>query len=340
MIRTIFVLSAALVLVSSSTATAAPTMYGSLGNFDAINDTGSTAHGFEIELDGCLPSDIAATFGAPYNRYGDPSITTDGKNTFVRYQSAYDQGTSTWKAGTDSGPFAPTGGHSLFFSQYGGDPNYPNVPGDHFGVALNVNPTNTIYRWLLDGGGGTLVAAGSNLKLPAPILNLVPPANPVNPVAVQVVIQPPPPINGEQWGEAIWAKVFTTEVENPEPVELEDLVLGNAVVPPDSETEIEWHLLQTDPQNPGASELDDERDVANGNESVTRRYEFYAYTGPYDPETHEADDTYNPDHVGAFLGNQNVAANMVIPEPSTFVLSTLGVLGLGLVAVRKRFGGR
>ena len=333
-------LSAALVLASSSATFAAPTMYGSLGNFDAINDTGYTAYGFEIELDGCLPSDIAATFGAPYNRYGDPIITTDGTNTFVRYESSYDQGTQTWKVGTNSGPYSPTDGHSLFYPQWGGTAAYPDVPGDHFGIALNVNPTNTIYRWLLDGGNGTLVAAGSNLKLPAPILNLVPPANPVNPVAVQAVIQAPPPINSEQWGEAIWAKVFTTEIENPDPVELQDLVLGNAAVPPDSETEIEWHLLQTDPQNPGASELNDERDVANGKEAVTRRYEFYAYTGPYDPETNEADDKYDPDHVGAFLGNQNVAVNMVIPEPSTFVLGALGLLGLGLVATRRKSGGK
>ncbi len=33
----------------------ATTLYGSLSNFDVINDTGQTAHGFEIELDG-LPT--------------------------------------------------------------------------------------------------------------------------------------------------------------------------------------------------------------------------------------------------------------------------------------------
>jgi hypothetical protein len=331
-------LGAVLALVSFTSARATPTMYGALSNFDAINDTGQTAHGFEIELDGCLPSDILATFGAPYNRYGDPVVTTDGTNTFVRYESGYDQGTQTWKAGTDSGAFAPTGGHSLFYSQYGGDPAYPNVPGDHFGVALNINPTNTIYRWLLDGGGGTLVQAGTNVKIPAPILNLVPPALPANPVAVQAIVPAPPPELGDQWGEAIWAKVFTTEVENPEPVELNDLVLGNAVVPPDSETEIEWRLLQSNPERPDLGETEDHADVGNGKDSVTRRYEFYTYTGPYDPENHEADDHYNPDHVGAYLGNQNVAANLApIPEPSTFVLGSLGILGLGFVAGRKRY---
>ena len=70
---TTLLLGAALALVSFSPARAV-TMYGALSNFDAINDTGSTAHGFEIELDGCSPSDVSYFFGAPYNRYGDPTI--------------------------------------------------------------------------------------------------------------------------------------------------------------------------------------------------------------------------------------------------------------------------
>lgn len=309
-------------------------MYGSLGNFDCINDTGQTAHGFEIEFEGVSPSDIYSTFGAPYNRYGDPSITTDGVKTYVRYASAYSNG--AWAAGTDSGTYAPTDGHSLYYPQYGGSPSYPNVPGDHFGIALGVNPTNTVYHWLLDDGAGGLAQAGTNVKVPAPILNVAPPVNPGNVAVVQAVIQAPAPIDGEQWGEAIWAKVFTTVVENPDPVELEDLVLGNAVVPPDSETEIEWVLLQTNPERPDLAEKMDEGEIADGNEAVTRRYEFYAYTGDYDPENHEAlHDAYDPAYVGDYLGNQNVAVNFAIPEPSAFVLAGLGAVTLWGVRRRK-----
>ena len=173
---------AALMFVSCSPAQAGPIIYGSLSNFDTINTTGSTAHGFEIELDGCLPSNVFATFGSPYNRYGTPTITTNNGNTFVRYASAYSNG--AWVVGTNSGTYGPTGGHSLFFPQYGGDPNYPNVPGDHFGIATNITPTNTIYNWLLDGGNGTLVKAGTPVALPAPIFSVVPPANPGNPAGV------------------------------------------------------------------------------------------------------------------------------------------------------------
>ncbi len=328
-------IAAALAIVSFS-APAYATMYGSLGNFDIINDTGQTAHGFEIELDNCLPSSVYSTFGAPYNRYGTPTITTDGTNTFVRYESTYNAG--SWTVGTSSGTYAPTGGHSLFFPQYGGAADYPNVPGDHFGVALNTTPSNTIYHWLLDGGGGNLVKAGTSVMVPAPVFSVVPPANPVNQAGVQAVVQAPPPEVGQQLSDAIWVKVFTTVVEHPNPVDLNELVLGNAAVPPDSETEVEWQLLQTDPNRPDLGEKLDESDLGAANEAVTRRYEFYKYTGGYDPENHEAlNEAYDPAFVGDFLGNQNVAANFApIPEPSTFVLAGLGAIGLWLAGRRRQ----
>ncbi len=333
-LRRKLMIAAALAFASFSVPASATTIYGSLSNFDIINDTGQTAHGFEIELDGCLPSNVYSTFGSPYNRYGTPTITTDGNNTYVRYESSYSNG--AWAVGTDSGTYAPTGGHSLFFPQYGGAAAYPNVPGDHFGVALNTTPTNTVYHWLLDNGNGTLVQAGTGVMVPAPVLSIVPPANAANPAGVQAMVPAPQPEIGQQLSDAIWVKAFTTVVENADPVDLNDLVLGNAVVPPESETEIEWQLLQTDPNNPDRGEKLDVGDVAAANESITRRYEFYKYTGTYDPENHEAlDETYDPANVGDYLGNQNVAANFVVPEPSTFVLGVSCLAGLGFVALRR-----
>ena len=334
------VLGAALALALALLSPArAATIYGSLGNFDCINDTGVTAHGFEIELDGVQSSNVFATFGSPYNRYGTPTITTSGGNTYVRYASAYVNG--AWSVGTASGTYGPTGGHSLFFPQYGGDPNYPNVPGDHFGVATNATPTNTVYHWLVDGGNGKLVFAGTPVMVPAPVLSVAPPVNPGNAAGVQAVVQAPPPENGQQVGDAIWAKVFTTVIENPNPVDLKDLVNGNKVVPGETETEVEWQLLQSDPQRPDLGEKMDNSDMAKGNEAVVRRYEFYKYIGGYDPESHEAlHDTYSPGYVGAFIGNQNVAANFApagVPEPSTLVMGGLGALGVAIGAcVRRR----
>jgi hypothetical protein len=43
----------------------AQTIYGTLDNFDVINDTGGETHGFEIELEGITSSDVAYTFGTP-----------------------------------------------------------------------------------------------------------------------------------------------------------------------------------------------------------------------------------------------------------------------------------
>lgn len=226
-------LGTALALVSFSPARAV-TMYGALSNFDAINDTGSTAHGFEITLEGCSPSDVSFWFGAPYSRYGDPTVTSPSPGvTTVTYAGHYDSVNGMWDVGTDSGSMADTGGHSLFNGSY---PGYPGtVPGDHFGIGLNVNPTNTTYRWLLDGGNGSLTPFGTSLKIPAPVLTLVQPVNPGDPHVVQAAVQAPPNENDPDhplFGEAIWAKVFTITGQNPEPVHLEDLVLGNAAVPP------------------------------------------------------------------------------------------------------------
>ncbi len=316
--------------------THAATIFGSLSNFDCINDTGSSAHGFEIELDGCDSSQVLATFGTPYNRYGTPTVTTVGGNTFVRYESTYDTASSSWLATTINGSIpAGTGGHSLFIgSGYPGfDTANNQVPGDHFGVALSTTPTKTVYHWLLDGGNGNLVLAGTSVMVPAPIFQ----PNPVNPVQIQAVVPaPPPPENSPLFGDAIWVKVYTTVTQNADPVELDQLVLGNPAVPGETETEIAWTLLQAGPGG-GNTEQIDPADPVGANESVTRRYEFYQYTGGYSSEDNSAlHDTYDPNHlewVGDFLGNQNVAANFAVPEPGTLTL--LGIIGLAGLARRR-----
>lgn len=347
---TALLLGVALALVSSSPAPAV-IMYGALSNFDAINDTGATAHGFEIELDGCSTSDVSFTFGAPYNRYGDPVITASPTGwAIVRYASSYDSANHTWVAGTDTGSLPDTGGHSLFNGSY---PGYPGtVPGDHFGVGLNVNPTNTTYRWLVEDllNPGTLTPFGTNVKVPAPVLTLVQPADPAQPHVVQAVVQAPPNENDPAhplFGEAIWAQVFTTEVQSADPVDLDQLVLGSPAVPPETETEIEWQILQAG--KAGFEERGDEVNLGDANESVTRRYDFYKYIGPYDedgealfedPTTAEAL-AYNNGQgvVGDFIGRQNVAANFV-PEPGTVTLLVAGAIGLLGHGRRRRCGAK
>lgn len=322
-----------LVLVPFSNPARATTMFGALSNFDVINDTTEVTRGFEIELEGVHSPEIAFTFGSPYIRYGDPVKVDTATGTIVRYSSAF--GAGGWAVGTPV-PAAPftTGGHQCYIQ---GDPNYATLGCEHFGIALNGNPTNTTYRWLLGDAVGNLTPAGTNVKIPAPVWNVAPPVNPVAPAAVQAVVPAPPKENpGDLFGEAMWVKVFVTESQNP--AQLNHLVLGDPAVPDGSdpaEVEIEWQILQTG--KGGLDEVDSGvNDLKNNSKSITRRYEFYKYTGPFDAEGEALceNPTDCPGGVGDFLGAQNAALNLegfVVPEPSTLTL-----LGIGLAAIAGR----
>jgi hypothetical protein len=158
------------------------------------------------------------------------------------------------------------------------------------------------------------------VQLPAPVWNVTPPAQPgAQPVAA-AVIEPPAP-EGYEFGDALWVKVFVTEL--PEAVDAEDLdhmVIDdpNVNIVPDepAEVEIEWVLLQASTENEGEQEFGGAAEVGEGNEAVSRRFEFYKYVGAYDSESHEAlcDDPADcPEAVGDIIGAQNVAINLAGP---------------------------
>ena len=176
--------------IAPSVATAA--VIGFLGNFDVINDTGQTAYGFEIELEGLHSSDITDVFGGPgrgfptgrgydpatsVERYGSPSISeyTNGAifGTRVTY-SAIRDGTS-WDYSTPttpSGTFVTPGDNCWS----GGGMGYgPACPCDHFGVGTIGNPTKTTYSWLHESSPGVLTNANGVVQLPAPVWNVIPP---------------------------------------------------------------------------------------------------------------------------------------------------------------------
>lgn len=312
-----------------------PLNYGTLSNFDVINDTGQPTNGFEIELEGVSPGDVRYTFGDsgdpafPYIRYGKASAierNSAGTGTIIRYASKYDPVAKKFTEATPAAhsPYPQTMGHMCYRL---GDPlNYPTSGCEHFGVSVLRNPSKTTYRWLVgDATSGTLKIAGSvgnpsipaPVRIPAPIWNVnqappppgIPP--PQAPVVVAVVQAPPapptPPGGVDQWGEAIWMKIYKSEF--PEAVELEDLVLGgNAVPDPDIEPpEVEWQLLQSPPLGKiGAwenSENGGDAAVGEGNEAVSRRYEFYKYTGAYDPDPENFGEAFcdNPTELGQQL---------------------------------------
>lgn len=339
------------------TGTAQATVYGTLGNFDVVNDTGKEAHGFEIDLEGLQLSDITDTFGGAgrgfpttVERYGAPTLSAynSGSSFGVRVVYAATFAGGAWSVGTPSGVFS-TPGESCWT---GGGIGYgPATPCDHFGVGLRANATRTTYSWLVESspGSGTLTSVAA--ALPAPNWSVTPsPVVNAPPLVVARIQAPPPPEAPEpQFGTPVWVKVYSTELDGP--VGLEELVGGNAKVKAaEQHTEIEWQLLQTDPGNPNAGVLENGGGgaVGAGKEAVLRRYEFYAYTGAFDPANHEAkprlgDSKPADGELGNFLGAQNAALNLngnpvaAVPEPGPAALLALGLTALWL---RQRRAGR
>lgn len=285
----------------------ASTAYGSINNFDVVNDTGSHCHGFEIELEDISSTEITYTYD--WNHYGKskfiPSTTALGRPaTCVRWESAKNPDGS-WAAYTaiPAGPIQPTDGHQFT------NPNV-NFGGEHFGVGYTTNPTAVRYFWLLDDGTGNLVR-GPEVQVSTPVFNYAPAAGGAA-AQVQAIIEPVVPELPEpkEFGDAVWVKEIRTTTHNNNEVKLRDLVSDDPDNPDDKnwrngepdEVEVEWQLLQTDynKADGGANgelaaapeELDD------GDEVVTRRYEFFKYTGPFDEESGEAKaENVGPDDV-------------------------------------------
>jgi len=281
--------------------------YGSINNFDTVNDTGSQCHGFEIELEDCRSTDITYTYN--YNHYGAPKITQDDSivghpKCVIRWESKKNVDGS-WAAYTaiPAGPINPTNGHMFT------NPSV-NFGGEHFGVGYRVQPTAVRYNWLIDNGGGVLVHGGA-VQVSTPTFTYYPPVVVVGvpapiPAKVQAVIAPPPPPPAPppfQFGKAVWVKEIRTKTHNNKEVKLRELVSDDPVNPNDKnwkngepdEVETEWRILQknngapdggVNNQVPAAAE-----DLPGGDEVVTRRYEFFKYVGPVDAETGEAMDT-------------------------------------------------
>lgn len=326
---------------------ASAAVFGTLGNFDVVNDTGQTAHGFEIELEGLHLGDVTDTFGGAgrgfpttVERYGAPEVTEYNVGGVfgvrVTYKASFVAG--VWNVGTPSGVFS-TPGESCWT---GGGIGYgPSTPCDHFGVGTVGNATQTRYSWLVEAAPGSGLLSPVTAALPAPVWQVTPAANPAQPPVVVARIQAPAPPEAPepQFGEPVWVKVYTTEFENK--VGLEELLGGNPKIEQaKSKTEIEWQLLQTDPGNPNAGQLENGGAAAVGAhaEAVVRRYEFYHYTGAFDPANHEAKPMFGDSHpdvgeVGDFMGAQNVALNLngnmpAVPEPATWLMLGMGVVAL------------
>jgi hypothetical protein len=335
------------ILALSGGAARASIAYGSINNFDTVNDTSNICHGFEIELDDIHTTDITYTYD--YNHYGTPKITEFTTsdvvglhtNALVRYEAVW---TNTgWSAYTaiPTNNIPPTQGHAFT------NPSL-NFGGEHFGVGYRNSPTKVYYFWLTNSGSS--LVHGPQVNVSTPVFTASQALAPVVPVIPAPVLPvPPPPLADPsivyEFSDATWVKVITTTSHTNIPVPLRDLVTPDTKNPsakdwrngePD-QVETEWQLLQTDhgaSYNPtngvgGANGqlAGNQQNLAHGDDVVTYRYEYYAYVGPYaDLDRHEAmaqsvatNGTYgtgsysNTIVVGKFLGAQMSAMAVAPP---------------------------
>ncbi len=288
---------ALLPIVALSSVVQASTSYGTLGNFDVVNDTGQTCHGFEIEIDDVHSTNIGGTYS--FNHYGVPKIREDNADplhpkVFVHYEGPPGS-TSAFTNAAAPGTISPTNGHQCT------NPSV-NLGCEHFGVGIySANYSAVKYNWLCKDASGTL-ALGPAVNVSTPVWTYSPPVvvqpDPNKPPVVQfpaqVVAVIPAPIVPQrvlkQFGAPGWVKVIKTSTHKAHPLALEELVSDDKNFDghldwtngEPSEVESEWYLLQTN-NSPGnrKSKQSGKGDNAGdrGEKTITRRYEFYAYTG-------------------------------------------------------------
>jgi Divergent InlB B-repeat domain len=304
---------------------------GGLTNFDAVNYEGKDAYGFEIQIEGLKPADLGFAWNG--NKFGTPEVVPYATGVYVRYKSPWDPLTQQFTAKT----VPKTPGVGFAGTCYMGTTAYFTAGCDHFGPRPLVYTGYTVvaYRWMFPdpANPGQLVASANNLFVPTPVYTFVPAAVVGNPpVLVAEIDLPPAP--AAQYGDATWMKVYKTELGRP--VTLDELVDTNAVVPQNlAQVETDWKLMQPSP--PGSRKQRgrhvNQGSPNAGSRAVIRRYETYAYTGAYDPITHEAvcggDATCNapqPGELGDMLVAQMAAANIAVPS------ITVSKVGSGNVA--------
>ncbi len=300
---------AAASLVAARCVLAQVGIQGTMSNFDVFNETGINVFGAEIELEGLHPGQVTRTF---------PSHFTG--MTATEYTSGTTFGTKLVFTGYTFNP-----PYSYIIPRVGQTTNghyAVNLPGcEHFGFAVASQPRTTAFYWL-DEGSHRVTAA---LSIPMPTWTYVPAAGGA-PAVMQAVLAPPPPPPIVPYPDAVWVKTFVTEL--PARADLMELISYDPLNPDPahpsvapllpSEVEAEWELL------PGDSPLaEPDIQLADADQAVVRRYEFYQYTGTYD-EVHLPNYQYDggplpPDApLGQFIAANMVAANLGRPCPADF----------------------
>ncbi len=295
---------------------------GSLSGFDVLNRTGQSAHGFEIQLEGAIPSDLYYTvYGG---RYGNPAVIPYATGVKVRYSANYSGG--VWTATTPVANYAAFSWNNCYL----GGAGYSNSGCEHLGQSMRpLRPGASLTvtgRWLVEDSAnpGQLVSVDPPAALPATSWVVVAPTTtlPSPPQVAATVVAPVPPPPPAQFSDAHWVKIFKTEL--PRKVEGAELTSDNPSVVPEDVTQIEtdWDILQKAPpgvQNRrGRGVRINSAGLSITSESVIRRYEIYKFSGAYDALTHEvtcADGNLcnapSAGELGEPVSANNTAANVV-----------------------------
>jgi List-Bact-rpt repeat protein len=293
---------------------------GILGSFDVVNQTGIDAHGFEIQLEGAVPSDLYYTgFG---QRYGAGTSAVYPTGMYVRWSGAYDPSTSQWSKTTVN----HIGNPSFAWQDcYLGGAGYASSGCEAMGQGLRYPYSPGLVatgRWLVEDpqNPGTLIASNPGVAIPLIVTYSVAPATTTftAPVVVAVVEAPEPPQSPELFGDAQWVKVYkTTLTREVTQADLDDL---SSIIPTDpTQIETAWDILQVSPPSNGNQKQkrhQNQGSIAADTRAIVRRYETYKYTGAYDPLTHQvqcADLTCtapSAGELGDFIGAHNSAINV------------------------------
>lgn len=301
-------------------------IYGSISNFDISNDTDRVCHGFEVELDGLTPANVPYSFTA--QRYGTPTVTATATGVAVRWQSSYDAVTGQWAERTLPHTVAWFPGQCYQWNPA----TYQDSGCEHFGVGVNANPLHARSRWLCEDSSnpGSLLAIDPPTAVPMPVYYVAPPAAANNPPELVVEVEAPEPAEQPQlYGDAQWTVVYQRQLTRT--VGLDELVADNPGVVPMDLTQLEaaYEILQDEPGsgNTGRGRHRNQGGINPTTRSIVRRIETYAFTGAYDPVTHEAlcaDGLCNVpavDEIGELLSVQMTAANV---QPDSVVVAVTG----------------
>ena len=329
-----------LLVASAPSSAQTATIYGSLANFDVVNNTGQDACGFEAEIEGLPAGYPVGAF--IYQRYGVAVVTdyvsaTGASGRRVTHKSADCSLNKT----VAHPPGTPFGGTCYQWNAV----TYANAGCEHFGLHYTYSaPTTVTYRWLVNDAAnpGAYMPNDPPIQIATPYYYIQPAAAvfpnviPPPPVVVFVVPAPPPP--PARFGEAHWMKTFVRQL--PRVVTLDELLTDNPVTVPMDPASLEtnWEVLQSAP--PGLADNQRRRGVSTRGtpllpttRTIVRRFETYAYTGPRNPITNQvlcADLLCNTPAVGEI--GDFVSANMaaVVVQGDNITVTKAGTGG-GLV---------